>query len=231
MPIVAARRELGGNLLVLGEHQLELALQHDGFVRALVFDARGKRVVDPGSLTIGLTLTTEDGRKLELALPYDREQGCFWSKPSPGAALSSSVIPVTLGVGGGNIINGTLSQYALLPAPRFGGQLLALGGFGVELVVTPERVRAQVLDSWGKPVTRTDLDLKLSLGAGGELALGWDIASMSYQVALDGKLDPTTQPLRLALSADGRQQVAATQSLRALADGCATPGAARSNHD
>src|SRR5690242_14557310 len=62
--VVAARPELGGNVLVLGEHQVELAVQHDGFVRALAFDAQGRRIDDPSSLKLGVTLTSEDGRKL-----------------------------------------------------------------------------------------------------------------------------------------------------------------------
>lgn len=215
--IAAARPELGGNLLALGEQQLELAVEHDGLVRAVVFDAQGRRVADAPASTIGVTLTTENGRKLELSLAHDRERACFWSKASPGEALGSSTIPVSLGARG-KTITGSLSQYALLPAPRFGGQVIAVGGFGVELVATPERLAAHVLDSFGKPVTRIDLALELELGAAGPLPLTWDAPSMSYQLALAGKLDPLAEPLRLTLTADGRPHVGAVQSLRALAD-------------
>lgn len=213
---------------MLGEHQLELAVQQDGFVRALVFDTQGRRIVDGGALKIGVTLTREDGRKLELALARDEKRHCFWSKADPGGALGLSTIPVTLEVNGKRT-TGTLSQYALLPAPRFGGQVIAAGGFGVELVATPARVDAHVFDSWGKAVTRIDLDLRLAIGDGSPLALGWDASSQSYWVTLDGKLDPSTQPLRLTLTADGKLHLGATQSVRALADVCAAPDGAGSN--
>src|SRR5688572_7863117 len=71
--LVSARPALGGNLLVLGEHQLELAVEHDGLVRALVIDAQGRRVDDTAQ-SIGVTLTTETGRKLALSLAHDRER-------------------------------------------------------------------------------------------------------------------------------------------------------------
>jgi hypothetical protein len=211
---------------VLGEHQLELAVQHDGFVRALVFDAQGRRMDDASSATIVVTLTGEDGRKHALELARDARRRCFWGKANAGGALGLSSIPVKLDVGG-KVVAGSLSQYALLPAPRFGGQVIAVGGFGVELVATGDRLAAHVLDSWGKAVTRIDLELKLVSGDGSELALTWDAPSSSYRAALDGKLDASTQPLRLALGADGKLHVGATQSLRSIAElraAAAVPG-------
>jgi hypothetical protein len=213
------RPELGGNLLALGEYRAELAIQSDGLVRALVFDAQGQRVAKPESLTLSLSFSTQAGKKLDLALAWHDARACFWGQVEPKGELGLGPIDVSLGVGG-QVFAGTLSQYALLPAPRFGGQVIATGGFAVELVATPELVSAYVLDSAGKAVTRLDLDLKLAVGAGAssELALKWDAPSMSYRTALDGKLDLQALPLRLALTADGKLHVGATQSLRAIAD-------------
>jgi hypothetical protein len=203
-------------VLALGEHQVELAVRQDGAVRALVFDAQGRRVSEPGPFTIGVTLTTEAGRKLAVRLAHDERRHCFWGKADAGEPLGLSTIPVTLGAGG-KVVTGTLSQYALLPDARFGGQVLAVGGFGVELVASPERVSAHVLDSFGKAVTRIDLVLKLALGDDAELTLAWDAPSTSYRFALDGKLDPMTRPLRLTLLADGKPHSGATQALQAIA--------------
>jgi hypothetical protein len=213
------RPELGGNLLRLGDYQAELAIQGDGLVRALVFDAQGQRVPKPESLTLSLSFNAQAGHKLDLALAWNAAKACFWGKVDPKGALGLAPIDVSLGVGG-QVFAGTLSQYALLPAPRFGGQVIAAGGFGVELVTTPALVSAYVLDSAGKAVTRTDLELELGVGAGAgsELSLKWDAPSLSYRAALDGKLDLSTQPLRLALLADGKLHVGAAQSLRSIAD-------------
>jgi hypothetical protein len=215
---LSARPELGGNLLALGDYQAELAIQHDGLVRALVFDGHGQRVAQPESITLSLSFNTEAGHKLDLALAWSEVRACFWGKAEGKGAIGLGPIDVSLGIGG-QVFAGTLSQYALLPAPRFGGQVIAAGGFGVELVASPELVSAYVLDSAGKAVTRIDLDLKLAVGAsaGNELALKWDAPSLSYRAALDGTLDLSSQPLRLALTADGKLHVGATQSLRALA--------------
>jgi len=213
--IVAARPELGGNLLALGEQQLELAVEHDGLVRAVVFDGQGQRI-DDATVTVGVALTTENGRKVALSLARDQQRTCFWSKANVGDALGLSTIPVSVGVGG-KTRSGTLSQYALLPAPRFGGQVIAVGGFGVELVATPERISAHVLDSFGEAVTRIDLELKLELGPEGILPLTWDAPSMSYLVTLDGQGDPRTRPLGLTLTADGKAHFGAVGALRARA--------------
>lgn len=214
---------------MLGEHQVELAVQHDGFVRALVFDAQGQRI-DASTAKLGVTLTSEDGRKLELVLGRDDQRRCFWVKASLGGALGLSTIPVTLDVSG-KVVTGTLSQYALLPDPRFGGQVIALGGFGVELVASGTQVSAHVLDSWGKPVTRIDLELKLTPGAGNPLTLVWNAADMSYTATLDGPLDLGAQPVRLALTADGKLHVGATQSLHAIGELRAAAAVARPRRD
>lgn len=213
--IVDARPQLGGNLLTLGEHQVELAVQHDGVVRALLFDARGRRSQDTRSPKLAVTLTGEDGRKHELGLSYDEQRRCYWGRANAGA-LALSTIPVSL-ERGGERFTGALAQYALLPPPRFGGRVIAVGGFGVELVATPGHLSAHVLDSFGKAVTRIDLALTVTLGDDGERALGWDAPSMSYRVALDRGLDPGAGPLRLTLSADRRQHHGGAESLSALA--------------
>jgi hypothetical protein len=214
---LTAKPELGGNLLALGEYQVELAIQADGLVRALVFDARGGRAEKPEAFTLSLSFRTPEGKKLDLALAWNAAQSCFWGKALAQGGLGLKPIDVSLRAGG-QVFAATLSEYALLPEPRFAGQMIAVGGFGVELVSSPGLVSGYVLDSSGKTVTRQDLELKLSLGARPELALGWDVPSASYRAAIDGALDASREPLRLVLAADGKLHIGSTRALRAIAD-------------
>jgi hypothetical protein len=159
--------------------------------------------------------------KPTLDLAYDNKLGCLRGQADVHGGLALAPIAVKLAVDG-KTFTGNLSEYVLLPAARFGGSVLATGGYSVELVAKPQLLSAFVFDAAGNALAKGDLDLKLRVaGAANDLQLVWDAESESYRAALDGKLDVATLPLRLTLTAGGKVSIAAARSLKAIAEASA----------
>jgi hypothetical protein len=218
----SVRRELGGNVLAFEDFQAELALHKNGLVRALVYDTEGKRLTPAERAKMNVVLSAEGGVKPALDLAYDAKLGCLRGQADVHGGLGLGPIVVKLDVDG-KTFTGNLSEYVLLPAPRFGGSVLATGGYSVELVAKPELVSAFVFDAAGNALAKGDLDLKLRVaGAASDLQLAWDAESESYRAALDGKLDVASLPLRLTLTAAGKVNIGAAMSLKMIAEASAS---------
>jgi len=209
---------LGGSVLVVGDHQVELAVFENGQVQGLVYTVGGQALAPLALPKVTAALRTRGGGQHEAALAWDAPHACLQGRAALDAALVAEPIEVSLDVGG-QVVKAALVDYAILPFARFGGSVLAVGGYAVELVAKPDLVAAYVLDASGKAQGGTDFSLQLRLGAdaGTTLDLKWDPVRASYTASLDGKLDLTAQPLRLALTAAGKTYLGATLSLNALA--------------
>jgi len=209
---------LGGNVLAVGDHQVELAVFENGQVQGLVYTAGGQ-ALEPAALPkLTAALRTKGGGHRVAALAWDAPHACLQGRAALDAALTVEPIDVSLDFAG-KVSTATLASYAILPFARFGGSVLAVGGYAVELVAKPELVAAYVLDASGKAQGAGDLALQLQFGAdaGSKLELKWEPARASYIAALDAKLELMAQPLRLALTAAGKTYLGATSSLSALA--------------
>lgn len=209
-----ASPRLGGNVASVGDYQVELVVHHNGLVRGLVFDAQGKPYTEREELELAVTLNTPGGTRPRLALAWNGAAACFEGRTA--AELVAAPIDISLGVAG-SAHAGTLSDYALLPDAQFGGNVLAAGAYGVELVTRADRVTAFVFDAAGSPQARGDLQLRLKLGAGAgkSLDLKWDPALKGYAAKLDAALD-LGSPLALELNTGGALHVGGAPSLRAL---------------
>jgi hypothetical protein len=209
---------LGGNVLAVGDHQVELAVFENGQVQGLVYTAGGQ-TLEPAALPkLTAALRTKGGGHAIAALAWDAPHACLQGRAALDAALVVEPIDVSLDFAG-KVSTATLANYAILPFARLGGSVLAVGGYAVELVAKPDVLAAYVLDATGKAQGAGDLALQLQLGAdaGSKLDLKWDPARASYVASLDAKLELMAQPLRLALTAAGKTYLGATSSLSALA--------------
>ncbi|MEO8179949.1 MAG: hypothetical protein ABI895_14035 [Deltaproteobacteria bacterium] len=208
---------LGGSVVRVGDQQAELAILENGLVQGLVYDARGKALVAAESPKVSVALRTKGGGHPSAALAWVEPHACLEGRAQLEAGLVAEPIVVTLE--GAARATATLADYAILPFARFGGSVLAVGPYAVELVSKPDVMLAYVLDASGQAQGGADLALQLQLGAaaGTQLDFKWDPARALYSAALDGKLDVSGQPLRLELTAAGKAYLGAVQSLKAVA--------------
>jgi hypothetical protein len=215
--LVLVAPTLGGSVLAVGEHQVELAILENGLVQGLVYDAHGKAVAAAELPQVSVALRTKGGGRPSAALAWAAPHACLEGRAQLQAGLVAEPIDVTLQ--GAGRATATLSDYAILPFARFGGSVLAVGPYAVELVVKPDLVLAYVLDATGKIAGAADWALQLQVGAAGgtKLDFKWDPARAGYSAALDGHLELSGEPLRLGLTAGGKAYLGAVQSLEALA--------------
>lgn len=199
---------LGGSLLALGDHQLELAIHQDGLVEALLFDGSGKLVSEPAtkSMTVELQAKGDTDPKVEIA--WDPAQARFVGRADAKAELVPEPVAVTANIGA-KAEQGKLTDYALLSTPRYGGTVLAAGKYQTELIAHPDgQLAAFVTNAEGAAV---DADAKASLeasvGADPAVKLAWSPAHACFLGRLDSKVKLGEAPIKLALNADGKTHI------------------------
>ena len=209
---------LGGSVVAIGEHQVELAILENGLVQGRVYDARGKALAEAEAPKLSVALRTKGGGHPKATLAWAAPHACLEGRAQLEVGLVPEPIDVTLELGAERA-SATLDGYAILPFARFGGSVIAVGPYAVELLKKPDLVLAYVLDASGKAQGGADLALQLQLGAaaGTKLDFKWDPVRAAYTAALDGKLDLSSEPLRLGLTAFGKAYTGAVQSLQAVA--------------
>jgi hypothetical protein len=215
LALVAPR--LGGNVLAVGEHQVELAILENGLVQGLVYDAHGQAVAVAELPEVAVALRTRGGGRPSATLVWVAAHACLEGRAQLQAGLVAEPIDVTLS--GAARATATLSDYAIQPFARFAGSVLAVGPYAVELVAKPDLMLAYVLDATGKVQSATDWTLQLQVGAAGgsKLDFKWDPTRAAYSAALGAQLKLSGEPLRLGLMAGGKTYLGAVQSLEALA--------------
>ncbi len=201
---------IGGTVASAGEFSIELAAHASGLVEALVADAHGALLNEGVKLTALLQAKGQATEKVELAFSVPRAR--FEGHAKAGVELVPGPVDITLEVAG-KVQSCKLSAAVILPEPRFGGQLVAVGDFSVELVAKGQEISAFVVDASGKAHAAGDLDLKLAVGTGADLALKWDAPSLSYVGRADANVNLTLEPIRVSLTAAGKAFIGGIASL------------------
>lgn len=199
--------ELGGHVLSVGSFGAEVVLGTDASVRVRARAASGAALGADARAKVSVRTTA--GADEELTLSFDAPSACFIGKAKSGVSFAPG--PLSLQLSAGTTVEiGRLERLALLATASHGGQRVAVGEYGVELVLRGDSVRAFVFDATGKAITAADLDLKLGLGAGAasSFSFAWNPPSSSYEAALRGGVD-LSGPVRLTLSAAGKSYVGA----------------------
>jgi hypothetical protein len=198
--------ELGGTLVVAGEHGIEIVANADGRVDALVNDRFGVRVSGDANAKLEVELTGVDGKLHAMALAWDEARACFSGKADAGLKLAAG--PAKLGLAGKAKVS--LPNLALSAKAEHKGRVLVAGDYSVELVADGNTLIAYAFDASAKAYAKGDLDLSVRLGSNAFVKLTWDAPSLSYRAKIEGDFDLDVQPIVLSLKAEGKAHVGAS---------------------
>jgi hypothetical protein len=112
---------LGGSVFAVGEYQAELAVFEDGWVKGLLFDARGQAVPPALVTNFTLALTAQGDAKPRATLLWNADCKCFQGKADVAASLVAKPIDVSFDVSG-KAQAGALAAYTLLPKLNLNAQ-------------------------------------------------------------------------------------------------------------
>jgi len=207
---------IGGTIVVVGEYRVEILAFVRGRIEAVIMDAKGELVADPGKLVLAAKLAAKGDAKADVALKWDAELARFVGQVEGDVEIVPGPVEIELTVDG-KASTGALAEIALAAEASHGGQVLVAGAYSLELVAEAGAVHAYAFDASGKAHAAGDLDIDLDVGAGGELDLKWDPPSASYHAKLEGGLDLAAKPLVIRVAAGGKVAVAAVHSFQASA--------------
>jgi hypothetical protein len=198
--------ELGGTLVVAGEHGIEVVADANGKVEALVHDRAGARVSGDAGAKLEVELSGADGKLHAVALAWNEASARFTGRVDAGVKLAAG--PAKIGIAGKASVK--LPKLALRGEAKHEGRVVVAGDFSVELVADGDVLVAYAFDASGAAHAKGDLDLSIKLGAGAFVKLAWDAPSLSYRAKISGELDLATQPIVVSLEADGKAHVGAS---------------------
>lgn len=206
-----AAPRIGGSVVAAGDHSVELALHQSGRVDALVLDASGKAVTDA---KLAITATAKGGATEKIALGFAAPRARFEGRATAGVELASGPVEVALEVAG-KPIEAKLALGVVLPPPRLGGHVLAVGDLGAEVLARANgEVDAKLFDSAGAEI-RGGVDVKARFGAGREVALTFDPARACFHGKAAAELTPSS--LELSVGAAGKAKLGALASASLVA--------------
>lgn len=122
---------IGGTVIGIGDHMVELKLFRSGLIEGLVTTQNGEVVSEGAALSV--TGATEGGKeetKLAFSKPRGRFEGRCKGKPVPGRA------DVSLDAEG-KARSGTIDEAVLARGPELGGDVLVAGAHSAEAFVRP----------------------------------------------------------------------------------------------
>ena len=198
--------ELGGTLVVAGEHGIEIVANADGNVDALVHDRAGARVTGDANAKLDVELTGADGKLHAMALAWNEARACFTGKADAGLKLAAG--PAKIGLAGK--ASAKLPNLALRAKAEHKGRVVVVGDYSVELVADGKTLIAYAFDASAKAHAKGDLDLQARLGTGAFVNLKWDAPSLSYRAKIEGDFDLDVQPIIVSLKVDGKAFVGAS---------------------
>jgi len=208
-----ARARIGGTVIATGGYAVEVLVQGNGRVEALVMDAKGELIGGPEKVKLALTVHTKAGAQAKIDLKWDPPKAPFGGHAAAGVQLAPGAVDVTLDIDG-KASAGAAAMVALSAEAIHGGQIVMAGDYSIELVPQGELIYAFAFDASGKAHAGGDLALDLEVG-GKTFAFAWDAATMSYKAKLDAGIELDAKPIVLKLTAGGKLAVGAVASFKA----------------
>lgn len=204
---VTVSPSLGGQMLLVGDYQMELSISEAGAVKALLFDAQGK-AVDPSLVTdLQVALTATGDLKPQVTLLWDAAAKCFAGQAAGGAKLvASKPVNVSFDVQGEPQL-GVLTAYTLVPSPELDAQVGAAAS--AKVAVPSPNVKAK-LTGGGKAIG----DAKTALNAGATAAAK---AQASSKAALNVSAPKPALKVDVKKSAPASTQTGTGASVKAKA--------------
>jgi hypothetical protein len=192
---------IGGTVIAVGDHMVELKLFRSGLIEGLVITPSGE-VVSDGALSV--TAATEGGGKEETKLAFSKPQGRFAGrckgKLVPGRA------DVSLDAKS-KAQTATVNETVVVQGPELGGDVLVAGAHSAEAFVRPSgEVFAFLRDRAGAEV-KGDANLEViataatSADASEEVSLAFEAPRGCFAGKAKGKL--VAGPLELRIKPKG----------------------------
>jgi hypothetical protein len=207
---------IGGTIVAVADYRVEILAYVNGRIEALVMDAKGELVADPGKLVLACSLAAKGDARAEVDLKWDAELARFVGQVAAGVELVPGAVELELAVDG-KASTGAFAELALAAEASHGGQILVAGDYSIELVAEAGVVHAYAFDASGKAHAAGDLDLDVDVGGGTKLDLVWDPPSASYTAALAANVELAAKPLIVQVKVGADVAVAAVQSFTASA--------------
>jgi hypothetical protein len=201
--ITPAQARIGGQVVVAGNHSVELLIHQAGLVEAVVSDASGQPVSDG----VGVSLVASAGGQARenIALAFSAPRARFEGQAKAGVSLAPGPLELTLSVGG-KPVQAKLDAALVVKGPEFGGSLLVVGEHSAEVLVrTSGEVLAFVRDRAGAAV-QADAGLSLSAsvrtaaGASESIALTFDAARKCFAGHAKAGVELAPGPLELSIT-------------------------------
>jgi len=184
--VKTAKAQIGGTVVAVGAHQVEVKLFKSGRAEALVYDARGELISDPSTVKLGLLVKLEGEGSSKIRLAYVPALARFAGSVEGTAGFAAAPADIELSVHGA-AASAKLAAPILLVGPELGGEVVVAGDYGVELVADSKgSVEALVHTAAGaelEGVANLKLEAQLPT-VGGELhavALTWDAPKARFR--------------------------------------------------
>jgi hypothetical protein len=212
--LAAPKPRIGGSVVLVGDHAVELVLNRSGALEALVSNAEGKPVSAAAKLSVTLATSANARERVEFAFAAPRARFEAQAK----GTLVGGPLDVSLDLGG-RVASATLRESAVLHGPELGGSLLAAGDFGAEVFVRANgEVLALVRDRTGARLG-ADADLSVSAkvatadGASHDLSLAFDAARGCFAGKAGAGIALAPGPFELSVSGKAGARVGALANL------------------
>jgi hypothetical protein len=183
---------LGGSVFAVGEYQTELAIFEDGWVKGLVFDARGQAVPPALVTSFMLSLSAQGDAKPRATLLWDVDCKCFQGKADVAASLVAKPIEVSFDVDG-KAQAGVLAAYTLLPKLNLNAQA-DLNGEATAEVPTPNVKAKLAAGAQASNDAKANLSATAKAGAGATAKAAVAVPKPVVHVEVQKSASTSTKP-------------------------------------
>jgi hypothetical protein len=200
--LTPAKARIGGRVVLVGDHSVELLIHQAGRVEAVVSDASGQLVSDGIGL---LVANAAAGAKENIALAFSAPRGRFEGQAKAGVQLASGPVELTLSLNG-KPLHAKLASALVVKGPEFGGTLLVAGEHSAELVLrTSGEILAFVRDAAGAAVhaeagLQLSASVRTSASASENVGLTFDAARKCFAGHVKAGVELAPGPVELSIT-------------------------------
>lgn len=204
--------KMGGNLVTLGKNVIELRVHRKGLIEARVSDTAGAAIASDSVKKLIVTAGAKGGTRAPVELKWDAPHACFRGEADAKGELAAEPLDIELTVGD-QTAKASLSEYALLAEPKFGGQIVSAGRYSAEILATVDgAVRALIQDSAGANLD-AGANVTLALPTASRKAQAVSLEFVPTEAAFSGKaatgVELTPGPMTLTVKTDGKTNIGA----------------------
>jgi hypothetical protein len=207
----AIKTQIGGQIVPVGKHRVEVRLFKHGHADAIVTDANGAPVADLAKckLTLRAKARGNADARTAIDLVYQPATARLSGRAAGNVELEPAPVDVELTVGDANA-SAKLDAPILLVGPEIGGTLVAAGKYGVELAAHADgSLEALVHDAAGARLTA---DAKLDLALNGQagtpaIRFTWDAPRALFVARADAAAKLAMAPVTIGIDGSAVAQL------------------------